>query len=112
MFGKRRTEEIRMLVESAEKDRLLYAQEGAAMRELYVAQANRDREMLATQLAEIQVGKVPTGYGTTAEPAIKSGQEWMAAYALNLCTVSISQIISYNDLIVMEQEYEATYIRD
>lgn len=107
MFGKRRTEEIRMLVESAEKDRLLYAQEGAAMRALYVAQANRDREMLAAQLAEIQAGKVPTGYGTTAEPAIKSGQEWMAAYALNLCTVSISQIISYNDLIVMEQEYEA-----
>ena len=30
-----------------------------------------------------------------------------AAYALNLCTVSISQIIDYDDLMVMEQEYEA-----
>lgn len=30
-----------------------------------------------------------------------------AAYALNLCTVSISQIIDYEDLIVLEQEYEA-----
>jgi hypothetical protein len=29
------------------------------------------------------------------------------AYALNLCTVSISQIIDYNDLIVLEQEYDA-----
>ena len=30
-----------------------------------------------------------------------------AAYALNLCTVSVSQIIDYEDLIVLEQEYEA-----
>ncbi len=30
-----------------------------------------------------------------------------AAYALNLCTVSVSQIIDYNDLNVLEQEYEA-----
>ena len=30
-----------------------------------------------------------------------------AAYALNLCTVSVSQINDYEDLIVLEQEYEA-----
>lgn len=30
-----------------------------------------------------------------------------AAYALNLCTVSVSQIIDYNDVNIMEQEYEA-----
>lgn len=30
-----------------------------------------------------------------------------AAYALNLCTVSVSQIIDYDDIAVMEQEYEA-----
>lgn len=30
-----------------------------------------------------------------------------AAYALNLCTVSVSQIIDYNDLNILEQEYEA-----
>jgi len=29
------------------------------------------------------------------------------AYALNLCTVSISQIIDYNDLYILEQEYDA-----
>lgn len=29
------------------------------------------------------------------------------AYALNLCTVSVSQIIQHNDLYVMEQEYDA-----
>ena len=30
-----------------------------------------------------------------------------AAYALNLCTVSVSQIVDYNDLNILEQEYEA-----
>ena len=30
-----------------------------------------------------------------------------AAYALNLCMVSISQIIDYNDIYILEQEYEA-----
>lgn len=30
-----------------------------------------------------------------------------AAYALNMCTVSISQIVDYNDLYVLEQEYDA-----
>lgn len=29
-----------------------------------------------------------------------------AAYALNLCTVSVSQIIDYNDINILEQEYE------
>ena len=30
-----------------------------------------------------------------------------AAYALNLCTVSVSQIIDYDDVVILEQEYEA-----
>lgn len=30
-----------------------------------------------------------------------------AAYALNMCTVSVSQIIDYDDVNVLEQEYEA-----
>ncbi|GEM_PF-262789 len=30
-----------------------------------------------------------------------------AAYALNMCMVSVSQIIDYNDLYVLEQEYDA-----
>lgn len=34
-------------------------------------------------------------------------EQLKAAYALNLCTVSISQIIEYNDTQIMEQEYEA-----
>ena len=34
-------------------------------------------------------------------------EQLKAAYALNLCTVSVSQIIDYDDINVMEQEYEA-----
>ena len=30
-----------------------------------------------------------------------------AAYALNMCTVSVSQIVDYNDLFILEQEYDA-----
>lgn len=33
-----------------------------------------------------------------------------AAYALNMCTVSVSQIVDYNDAYVLEQEYDATTI--
>ena len=30
-----------------------------------------------------------------------------AAYALNLCAVSVSQIVEYNDTYILEQEYNA-----
>ncbi len=36
-----------------------------------------------------------------------SQEQRNAAYALNLCTVSVSQIIDFNDINIMEQEYEA-----
>lgn len=35
-----------------------------------------------------------------------SKEQVKAAYALNLCTVSVSQIIDYDDINIMEQEYE------
>lgn len=102
MFGKRRIEEIKMLIESAEKDRLLYTKEAEKTREMYMEQARCDREMLVGQLAELKALNQPE---ENNEPAIKDN--WIAAYALNLCTVSVSQIIAYNDLVIMEQEYEA-----
>jgi hypothetical protein len=34
-------------------------------------------------------------------------QKLEAAYALNLCTVSVSQIVDYNDIYILEQEYDA-----
>ena len=30
-----------------------------------------------------------------------------AAYALNLCMISVSQIIDYNDIYILEQEYDS-----
>jgi hypothetical protein len=38
---------------------------------------------------------------------ITEQQKKEAAYALNLCTVSVSQIVDYNDIYVLEQEYDA-----
>ena len=37
----------------------------------------------------------------------KDKQTKQAAYALNMCTVSVSQIIDYDDINILEQEYEA-----
>ena len=34
-------------------------------------------------------------------------QKLRAAYALNMCMVSVSQIVDYNDEYILEQEYEA-----
>ena len=36
-----------------------------------------------------------------------SNYKLRAAYALNLCTVSVSQIIDYDDVVILEQEYDA-----
>lgn len=38
---------------------------------------------------------------------ISNDEKIKAAYALNLCTVSVSQIVDYNDINILEQEYEA-----
>ncbi|MBF1578189.1 MAG: hypothetical protein HXO30_04155 [Prevotella sp.] len=40
------------------------------------------------------------------DKSIREHDQLKAAYALNLCTVSVSQIIDYKDLNVLEQEYE------
>lgn len=39
-------------------------------------------------------------------PTITNEQKKAAAYALNMCMVSVSQIIDYDDLYVLEQEYD------
>lgn len=62
------------------------------------------------------VGKVMTLPETTApqeateqkeeEVVLSEEKKIRAAYALNLCTVSVSQIVDYNDLYILEQEYD------
>lgn len=47
-------------------------------------------------------------YNNKSETKIKTDEEKkLAAYALNLCTVSVSQIIDYNDIFFLEREYDA-----
>jgi hypothetical protein len=40
-------------------------------------------------------------------PPMSDDEKKKVAYALNLCTVSVSQIIDYNDIYILEQEYDA-----
>jgi hypothetical protein len=40
-------------------------------------------------------------------PPLSDDEKKKVAYALNLCTVSVSQIIDYNDIYILEQEYDA-----
>ena len=44
---------------------------------------------------------------TQNSPTMNDKEMRKAAYALNLCTVSVSQFIDYNDVNFMEREYEA-----
>lgn len=42
-----------------------------------------------------------------AEKKYTPDEQMKAAYALNMCTVSVSQIVDYNDSYILEQEYDA-----
>lgn len=91
MFGKRRNEKIITLIQQAQEDRKFFAQ-----------QAQEDRKYISEQFALIKQEKKDEEIKNISEDEKKK-----AAYALNLCTVSISQIIDYNDIYILEQEYEA-----
>ena len=41
------------------------------------------------------------------EKVTVTDEQFKSAYALNLCTVSVSQIVDYDDLNILEQEYDA-----
>lgn len=62
----------------------------------------KNTELLATVLQKLLGNDTPSGRKPkTDEEKLK------AAYALNLCTVSVSQIVDYNDLAFLEHEYDA-----
>lgn len=44
---------------------------------------------------------------TTERIEYTEAEKLKAVYALNMCTVSVSQIVDYNDLYILEQEYDA-----
>ena len=56
---------------------------------------------LSEAIKEARTSSLPV-----TEEFITDEEKRRAAYALNLCTVSISQIVDYNDLNILEQEYE------
>ena len=60
-------------------------------------------------MKRVQKGVIPQGdEKTTTNQNVEQIEQdkRKAAYALNLCTVSVSQIIDYEDLNILEQEYE------
>lgn len=59
----------------------------------------KGNEMLVEKLAEVTMPAM-------AEIEDEQIAPELVAYALNICMVSVSQIIEYNDLRIMEQEYE------
>lgn len=65
----------------------------------YIESNERTNELFIQSITGTSV--VGTKMSVSKEEKIK------AAYALNMCTVSVSQIIDYSDLNVLEQEYEA-----
>ncbi len=58
---------------------------------------------LAKRLAEF----LDKASKTQSDKKYTDDEKKQAAYALNMCTVSVSQIIDYEDLNILEQEYEA-----
>lgn len=62
----------------------------------------KNTELLAAALGQL------LGSSAGAERKPKTDEEKRkAAYALNLCTVSVSQIVDYHDLAFLEHEYDA-----
>lgn len=56
------------------------------------------------QIDKNEIALMENGLGIKSP--IVTREQVQAAYALNLCAVSVSQIIDYNDIHVLEQEYE------
>lgn len=62
---------------------------------------------LAEKALAISESTLPQNAIAPQEESVLSEEKKVrAAYALNLCTVSVSQIVDYNDLYILEQEYE------
>lgn len=74
--------------------------------ELLVA-AQKHNESLAAALTAAASSACPEKPSAPEAPAEETISPRLAAYALNLCMVSVSQIIQYRDVRIMEQEYDA-----
>ena len=77
-------------------------QEMLKLMERFVEAVEQKNELKETPSTESIVNTVENN-----KDASKEAEKKKVAYALNLCLISVSQIIDYNDLYVLEQEYES-----
>lgn len=91
MFGKRR-EEMELLKQSFES----------------LEKSQKNTELMVAAVREIvsQQEQKPIQEIEHSDLEYSDEEKIKAAYALNLCTVSVSQIIDYADVNILEQEYE------
>ena len=64
---------------------------------------NKNEEETSNQLSRI-ANALEQGLSKNSQKQDETDNK-KAAYALNMCLVSVSQIIDYNDIYVLEQEY-------
>lgn len=84
-----------------------YTQQQDEMELLQKVQTNleamqKNNDLLSNILTQMQEKDKPD-----EERTLSDEEQRQAAYALNLCAVSVSQIIDYNDIYFLEHEYEA-----
>ena len=80
-----------------------------SLSELASSKSDETAQKTNEQLAAINDSLSEMAGNRKSDEAVQISEEEKkrAAYALNLCMVSVSQIIDYNDLIIMDQEYDA-----
>lgn len=94
-----------MLFSSKKNDTLQKTQEN-----LEKTQENLERMLMIIENHndnKYSVKSMPTVEACDIIEKVSLEDKKKAAYALNLCTVSVSQIIDYNDIRILESEYEA-----
>ncbi len=67
---------------------------------------NKKLEKRVTALEEIINNYENVDNNANKTDILDEKKKIQAAYALNLCTVSVSQIVDYDDMYIMDQEYE------
>lgn len=101
LFGTKRRD---ALLTQVQENLQIAQSNNSKLTELLVEVQNQNASLaasLAASSAHTESASAPKA------PAEKPISPKLAAYALNLCMVSVSQIIQYRDVRIMEQEYDA-----
>lgn len=90
MFGVRRKEELQILQKSLDS----------------IENSQKNTELMVSTFCKMIELQKEEDIQMHKQDEVTDEEKRRAAYALNLCTVSVSQIIDYNDENILEQEYE------